>query len=78
MGEPTLREEAVRHEDRKLEAPNARPAERAAYLSWAEAEQQMILDAMVKARGKRIDAAKLLGWGRSTLWRKMKRYGIDS
>lgn len=46
------------------------------YANWAEAEQQMILDAMMKAKGKRTEAAKLLGWGRSTLWRKMKRYRI--
>jgi two-component system, NtrC family, response regulator AtoC len=46
------------------------------YVNWADAEQQMILDALMKAKGKRTEAAKLLGWGRSTLWRKMKRYGI--
>ncbi len=56
----------------------ANSGERAGHVNWAEAEQQMILDAMVKARGKRTEAAKLLGWGRSTLWRKMKRYGISS
>ena len=51
-------------------SPNSR------YVNWPEAEQQMILDAMMRAKGKRTEAAKLLGWGRSTLWRKMKRYGI--
>jgi len=38
----------------------------------------MILDALQHARGKRQEAAKRLGWGRSTLWRKMKRYEIDA
>ena len=53
-------------------------SEKSRYVNWAEAEQQMILEAMMKAKGKRTEAAKLLGWGRSTLWRKMKRYGIGS
>ena len=38
----------------------------------------MILDALVKVNGRRTRAAQLLGWGRSTLWRKMKHYGIVS
>jgi len=46
--------------------------------SWPEMEQQMILDALYKAKGRKSLAAEFLGWGRSTLWRKMKRYGIDS
>ncbi|WP_027370274.1 sigma-54 interaction domain-containing protein [Desulfovermiculus halophilus] len=46
--------------------------------SWPEMEQQMILDALYKAKGRKRRAAEILGWGRSTLWRKMKHYGIDS
>jgi len=45
-------------------------------MSWLDAERQMIMDAMVKAQGRRRAAAKLLGCCRSTLWRKMKRHGI--
>jgi len=45
--------------------------------SWAELERKLILDALVKTRGRRGRAAELLGWGRSTLWRKMKKYGIE-
>ncbi len=37
----------------------------------------MIMDALIKAGGRKNRAAEILGWGRSTLWRKMKRYGID-
>ncbi len=46
--------------------------------SWAAMERKMILDALVRSRGRRGKAAEILGWGRSTLWRKMKHYGIDA
>jgi len=32
---------------------------------------------MVRAKGRKQVAADLLGWGRSTLWRKMKQYEIE-
>lgn len=44
---------------------------------WEDVQRKMILDALVKTNGKKQDAAKLLGWGRSTLWRKMKHFGIE-
>jgi two-component system, NtrC family, response regulator AtoC len=44
--------------------------------SWADAERKMIMDAMVKAQGRKSEAAEILGYCRSTLWRKMKRHGI--
>ncbi|MBW2065412.1 MAG: sigma 54-interacting transcriptional regulator [Deltaproteobacteria bacterium] len=44
--------------------------------TWASMEKRMIMDALLKARGRRNKAASLLGWGRSTLWRKMKQHGI--
>jgi two-component system, NtrC family, response regulator AtoC len=45
--------------------------------TWKDIERQIILDALSKARGKRGPAAEILGWGRSTLWRKMKLLGLD-
>jgi len=45
--------------------------------SWPEIEKQMIFDALYNAGGRRSKAAELLGWGRSTLWRKMKHYDIS-
>ena len=45
--------------------------------SWEAAERELIMDALVQAKGRRGRAAEILGWGRSTLWRKMKRHGID-
>lgn len=49
-----------------------------ANLNWAAIERKMIIEALVKAKGRRSKAAALLGWGRSTLWRKMKQFGIDA
>lgn len=47
-------------------------------MTWREMEKKMILKALAQARGKRTKAAEILGWGRSTLWRKMKDHGLDS
>jgi PAS domain S-box-containing protein len=44
--------------------------------AWNDVERQMILEALVKAGGRRSRAAEILGWGRSTLWRKMKQYDM--
>ncbi len=44
--------------------------------TWREAEKKMILDALIQTKGNRSEAAKLMGWARSTLWRKIKEYGI--
>ena len=40
-------------------------------------EKIMIETALQKAGGRRQDAAKLLGWGRNTLTRKIKELGMD-
>jgi len=45
---------------------------------WTEIEKRLIVNALIRAGGRRKEAADLLGWGRSTLWRKMKQYGLDS
>ncbi|MEJ5300459.1 MAG: sigma 54-interacting transcriptional regulator [Thermodesulforhabdaceae bacterium] len=45
---------------------------------WDDVERAMIIDALIKAKGKRSKAAQILGWGRSTLWRKMRQYNIVS
>jgi len=42
-----------------------------------EFERTLIKAALNKAQGKRQEAAKLLGWGRNTLTRKIKELGLD-
>jgi two-component system nitrogen regulation response regulator GlnG len=40
-------------------------------------ERTLIEAALRRARGKRLEAAKLLGWGRNTLTRKIKELGLN-
>lgn len=44
--------------------------------SWTEIEKEKILAALRKTGGNRSKAAKELGWGRSTLWRKITQYNL--
>jgi len=44
---------------------------------WAKVEKQMIIDALRETSGNRTKAAKHLGWGRTTLWRKLRKYQLD-
>jgi len=47
-------------------------------VNWPALERQLIVDALIQAKGRRNQAARILGWGRSTLWRKMKQYGLEA
>jgi len=53
------------------------PSEASGSMSWVSVEKRMIMEALMKTGGKRGRAAELLGWGRSTLWRKIKQYGLE-
>ncbi|GAB6057433.1 sigma-54 interaction domain-containing protein [Desulfonatronum parangueonense] len=54
--------------------PMANPME----VTWKDMEKKMILEALAQAKGKRSRAAEILGWGRSTLWRKIREYELDN
>lgn len=43
---------------------------------WGHAERGHIVETLLKAGGKKGEAAKRLGISRTTLWRKMKHYGL--
>lgn len=45
--------------------------------SWKNTEKRMIIETLVKSGGRKSKAADLLGWSRSTLWRKMREHGIE-
>lgn len=81
-----LMEESRFEADSESQTPGAHPVCGAvkdhfgqpnALKDWPETEKQMILEALVKAGGRKNKAAAALGWARSTLWRKIKHYGID-
>lgn len=44
--------------------------------NWPAIEREMILDALTAGKGNRRKAAEILGWGRTTLWRKIRHYGL--
>ena len=46
-------------------------------LSIAEMEKQAILNTIRQLHGDKLMAAKLLGIGKTTLYRKLKEYGIE-
>lgn len=45
-------------------------------MKWDDVEKEMIIEALRKSRGKRSEAAKMLGWARSTLYRKLKYHEL--
>ncbi len=45
--------------------------------SLAEMEKKAILDAIQRLNGDKLQAAKLLGIGKTTLYRKLKEYGLN-
>ena len=63
----------------RMEQEEAGPATRPGpEAKWSDAERGMILDALLKSRGRKGEAAKRLGWSRSTLWRKIRQHGLDA
>jgi transcriptional regulator with PAS, ATPase and Fis domain len=44
--------------------------------TWKDVERRLIMEALLECRGSRGEAATKLGWGRSTLWRKMQQHRL--
>ncbi|MGA2216771.1 MAG: sigma-54 dependent transcriptional regulator [Terracidiphilus sp.] len=66
---------AARHADSTRIEP-AQVAAQAAVTTLADLERQAILGAIRKLNGDKLQAARLLGIGKTTLYRKLKEYGI--
>jgi two-component system response regulator HydG len=62
------------HLPEEIVRPSA-PSSRTALRPLAEVEQEHILSVLRACRGVQADAAKVLGIGRNTLWRKLRSYG---
>ena len=43
---------------------------------WLALEKELIIATLTQTRGNRSKAADILGWGRTTLWRKLKIHGL--
>jgi transcriptional regulator of acetoin/glycerol metabolism len=52
-------------------------ASRSPVISLPQSERNTITRALVATKGERGKAAGILGIGRTTLYRKMKQYGIE-
>jgi DNA-binding NtrC family response regulator len=57
--------------------PKVELAPKSPVISLPESERQTIERALAAVRGERSKAARMLGIGRTTLYRKMKQYGIE-
>ena len=60
---------------RQLPGPSAAPASLAG-VSLNEIEKKAILDTLARTQGNREQAAKILGIGERTLYRKIKEYNL--
>jgi transcriptional regulator of acetoin/glycerol metabolism len=62
----------------RAQKPAAGAAVTARALSEPSGEAQQIIDALEATHWNRIEAAQLLGISRTTLWRKMREYQIET
>jgi transcriptional regulator with PAS, ATPase and Fis domain len=59
------------------ETAAGRGSERYSQPDTPDSERESIVAALTSAGGVRVEAARILGMGRTTLWRKMKEHGIE-
>jgi DNA-binding NtrC family response regulator len=80
MGDlPTQLQDFHLHNHRTVPAAPVRapkPEPLSPVTSLAELERQAIIDTLRQLKGDKLTAAKLLGIGKTTLYRKLKEYGI--
>lgn len=75
---PSQPEAEIAPEQQTVTEPHGPIAAERKAETWNEAERRLIMDALIQAGGRKQQAAELLGWGRSTLWRKIRKHGIDA
>jgi DNA-binding NtrC family response regulator len=77
---PTQLQDHHHHAERDAVSQSSAPQPEAAphgVLSIAALEKQAILNTIRQLKGDKLMAARLLGIGKTTLYRKLKEYGID-
>jgi two-component system response regulator HydG len=70
------REEGHVHDDGGDETQDGRAGQKGTIVSIADMEKQAILGTIRKLNGDKLMAARLLGIGKTTLYRKLKEYGV--
>jgi PAS domain S-box-containing protein len=68
---------AVHHLPEALRRVVGSPGSLSTGLSLAETEARVIVESLTRNKGKKAAVAKELGINKTTLWRKMKRLGLD-
>lgn len=68
--------EALRPAPPELKSADALPVAVGSDMSLESAERDQIRKALLRSGGKRVEAARLLGLSRRTLYRKLDKYGI--
>lgn len=58
--------------------PESRPIPQPAQPRWQQGEYAMIQDALARCNGNKKAAAQYLGWARSTLYEKIKKYKLTT
>jgi DNA-binding NtrC family response regulator len=66
----------IREEEEKPERREGASTSSGEIVSIAEMEKHAILETIRQLKGDKLMAAKLLGIGKTTLYRKLKEYGI--
>ncbi len=61
----------------EVTAPPRPRGARATLRTLAEVEREHVLRVLTACGGRQVDAARVLGIGRNTLWRKLRGFGID-
>ncbi len=57
--------------------PTARVINQRELVTLEKAEQRHVVQVLEACHGQQVDAARVLGIGRTTLWRKLKTYGLE-
>ncbi|MFZ5759289.1 MAG: sigma-54 interaction domain-containing protein [Thermodesulfobacteriota bacterium] len=68
---------SIHNEERGDGISTKRSSRKTEAVSWSEFEKRKIFETLVKTSGNRTQAAKMLGWWRSKLLRKIKLYGLE-
>jgi len=70
--------EKIAANDIPLKTSNTKKGSEIPFMMLEQAEQQLLKQALNKAKGSAIDAAQLLGISKSAIYRRMEKYDIKS